>query len=783
MWKEAMWAGVPVSELEKWTILEGDLNGRFAYYRCEVELNTEEAKLTIDITANSRYRLWVNESPVLSGPCKGDTYRHYYDTVDISKYLVRGKNVIAVQVLYCDPESVVSQWEERASLFSVLTPRGGHRLAVEGEILDEKGNVIGTVTTGKADWRVYLDGSFFLKSTDITENLGAVCEEIDVNQIPADWKSSKYQAPDWKSVVPLESVLTDEFSNKVGLVRRFMIKERPIPLLYEQEESFESEIATSRIQKSGILETGSIRVLAGEKRAILLDAGVEKNGYPIFRFDGGKGSRVCITYLERFTSSTKKIKKTDAENGEIIGLTDSIILNGKAFCYEPFRYRTFRFLYMEIEAKEDVTVYAPVFRKTGYPLLIDSWVASSEKWVGEVWDICSRTLQNCMVESYMDCPYYEQMQFSMDTRLQAMFNYELSTDTKLARKALEDFHCCLTPEGLIHGKYPSAYCQIISTFSLHYIYMLKEYYMQTGDLMTIKMYLPDVDAILGYYDRKIGPDGLEGRLGYWEFVDWQKAWADTAGAPAALSKGPSTIINLMYGYALKDAAFLYEAAGRREMASEFGERREKITRIIRNLCWNPDKMLYREGPEFEQYSQHAQAWAVLNEMDDQETAQKILKAAMTDEEILICSFSTSYEWFRALEKAGLYSDTEKYMKRWAKLPEQGSTTCPEEPEDGRSECHAWSALPLYEMIRCMAGIKPYTPGWSMVEIRPQPAYLTDLEGEAVTPGGKVYYKYQKQNGKWNCQVRLPEGVRGIFIYPDGKEERISGGKLYQFSEV
>ena len=76
MWKEAMWAGVPVSELEKWTILEGDLNGRFAYYRCEVELNTEEAKLTIDITANSRYRLWVNESPVLSGPCKGDTYRH-----------------------------------------------------------------------------------------------------------------------------------------------------------------------------------------------------------------------------------------------------------------------------------------------------------------------------------------------------------------------------------------------------------------------------------------------------------------------------------------------------------------------------------------------------------------------------------------------------------------------------------------------------------------------------------------------------------------------------------
>ena len=67
MWQEAMWIGVPKSELEKWNILEGDLTGRFAYYRCEAEIK-EEANLTIDITANSRYRLWINGNPVLSGP-------------------------------------------------------------------------------------------------------------------------------------------------------------------------------------------------------------------------------------------------------------------------------------------------------------------------------------------------------------------------------------------------------------------------------------------------------------------------------------------------------------------------------------------------------------------------------------------------------------------------------------------------------------------------------------------------------------------------------------------
>ncbi len=68
-------------------------------------------------------------------------------------------------------------------------------------------------------------------------------------------------------------------------------------------------------------------------------------------------------------------------------------------------------------------------------------------------------------------------------------------------------------DGLIHGKYPSAYPQIISTFSMHYIYMLQEYYHQTNDLKTVRKYFPDMDQILAYYDSKIGTDGLVGRLG------------------------------------------------------------------------------------------------------------------------------------------------------------------------------------------------------------------------------------------------------------------------------
>ena len=49
----------------------------------------EKARLTADITAVSRYRLWVNGTPVLSGPCKGDLNRQYYESCIMKACFIR----------------------------------------------------------------------------------------------------------------------------------------------------------------------------------------------------------------------------------------------------------------------------------------------------------------------------------------------------------------------------------------------------------------------------------------------------------------------------------------------------------------------------------------------------------------------------------------------------------------------------------------------------------------------------------------------------------------------
>ncbi len=764
MWKDAVWLGVPGDEIAEKQIYHGDMTGRFAYYRCSFTLE-EPGTLLADLSAGSRYRLWVNGSPVCSGPCKGDPYRYYYETCDLSEYVRAGGNVLAVQVLWQDPHAVVCQTDERAAIYSVCSPGGGHRLAFEGSVRNAEGETVCNLTTGVADWRVYLEGSYFLKSDPVTEYLGAVIEEIDCAERPGDWKNPGFDAAGWRQAVGMEPVVSSPFMETVGLIKRFPMAERPIPLLYERDAVFVREAGT----ETGVLESGSVRVPGGGTLRVILDAGVEVNGYPRFFFESGAGSRVSITYLEKFTGENAR-SKTDAERGEAVGITDRLTLSGGGDVFEPFWYRTFRFVVIQIQAAEDTVCHAPVYRKTGYPLKVVSHVGSTEPWVGQVYDMCVRTLENCMMETYMDCPYYEQNQFPMDTRLQALFCAAVSGDVRLTRKALWDLHSSITPEGLVHGKYPSVYPQIISTFSLFYIDMLEEYYQQTGAIEELRDYLPDVDRILGYYRAHLEESGMVGRLGYWEFVDWQPAWAQYGGVPEALCHGPSTIISLMYAQALQRGRVLMEAAGRPGLGEEYGERCARLLDAVMRLCWDEERGMLREGPGFARYTRHAQSRAVLCGLLTGERARRALCHAMEDEDVLNCTFSTSFEWFRALEKAGLYEKTQGDMACWAALPAQGSTTCPETPGESRSECHAWSALPLYELICVMAGVRMRR---GRVEIAPVPSWLADLKGEAVTPAGSVAFSYTREKTGWRYELTLPAGLEGTFVYPDGRREKLS----------
>ena len=772
MWNKAKWLKVPAEEIAQKGVYAYDMTGRFAYFRCEAEAPAG-ADLTIDISANARYRLWVNAVPVLSGPCKGDTHRQYYETVCLTEYLKPGRNVFCVQVLDCDPQTAEVQTDERASIYGVISHSCGHRLAIEGDAKDARGNTVLSVTTGTADWRVWLDGSYYLKSTAVTEFLGAVVEEFDMAKTPWQWKQPEYDVSAWKPAQAAQPVVSDSPLAIAGVMSRFQMREREIPNAYEIEGSFTRAFKVPSGEEVSF-DNGRLQIPSDSETEFVLDAGFIQNTYPAFSMSGGKDAVLSITYFEKFGGAGSDLKRTDYVHGEVSGLTDKVVLPGGEAVFEPFWVRCFRFVRIHVKTNaEPLVLLRPAFKKTGYPLSVSSSVSSSEPWVGRLWEISVRTLENCMLETYMDCPYYEQLQFAMDARLEALYTYAAAADPKMARKCLLDFHYGMLPQGLTPGKYPSVYLQILSTFSLHYIMMAWEYYQETKDAELARICLGDADRILEYCDQHLREDGLLGKLDYWDFVDWREQWNETAGMPEALRYGSSTIISLMYAYALECAQKLASALGREGLAGEYETRQQAILKNVDTYCWDEENGMYREGPSFSGFSCHAQAWAVLCGLKKGEEAARILRNAIGDKDCIRCTFSTSYEWFRALETAGMYEEIRHALDEWIELLALDCTTCPETPTGARSDCHAWSALPIYAMIRIMAGIRRDDSAEDpQYLISPHLMDLKDLRGAAATPEGSIQFDYSGTS----CMVTIPEGMKARFLYPDGREVALKEGE-------
>jgi alpha-L-rhamnosidase len=68
------------------------------HFRKSIDLPTKPAKFVIHVSADNRYKLYVNDKLVSMGPARGDTYYWNFETIDIAPYLQAGKNTVAALV-------------------------------------------------------------------------------------------------------------------------------------------------------------------------------------------------------------------------------------------------------------------------------------------------------------------------------------------------------------------------------------------------------------------------------------------------------------------------------------------------------------------------------------------------------------------------------------------------------------------------------------------------------------------------------------------------------------
>jgi len=761
--------------------------------------NPEDCKLIVQISADSCYRLYLNGESVCSGPCKGDRYTHYFETVDLSKYLVNGTNVIGVKVLHytiCEPfkaglSGPASVWRSNSGAF-----------IFNGVVKTLNGDEIGNLKSDDT-WKCHRDKGIKFHPGELERLYVGGWERVEGTLIPLGWQMRDYDDRCWERA----ETIADVMNLYGGELNPWVLEPSPIPIQYEKHMGFaqvkrsfnENEEPNFYSYIEEPLKEG-YKISSNRKFVMELDAGELLTGYPFIEISGGQGSTIKILYSECYEDTPdsmgkrKKGIRDEAENRVLFGEWDIYKTAGigsekDSACehYEPFSFRTFRYIRLEIETwDEPLNILRFNFRETGYPLEVKADFQSSDQTMAPLWNISINTLKRCMHQTYEDCPYYEQFQYIMDTYLEAAFTYRLSGDDRLARKAIFDFHSSALPNGMLQSRYPSICPQIIPGFSLYWILMVYDHYCYYADLSLVRRYLPTIDAVLGWFDRHVNAAGLIGQMpeNYWSFVDWADEWQDSQGVPTANKYGPITIYSMFYITALQAAAALNDESGRTSTADEYRQRAKRIKCAVKKHCWSSMKKLFMDGPGVEKYSQHTQIWAVLSDVVEGEEAVQLMERMLEIKGLTKASYSMSFFLFRALSKTKRYEKAFKLFDVWKQLASLNLTTWVEDPVSQRSDCHGWGAVPIYEFTSEILGIKPKGYGFQSMIISPQLGNLSWAKGSLATPFGLVCVEWKLTKEDLFCiKISTPSSTIAELELPNGKCIKLKGGEQHEVVEV
>lgn len=532
---------------------------------------------------------------------------------------------------------------------------------------------------------------------------------------------------------------------------------------------------------------GAIFIPPHTEEVVEIDAGEEMTGYLHLFVEQGAGSEISLLQSESYIQPDEprqrvtplKTDRMDAKGGILEGYMDCYHPAGNGEKenpeeYEPFWFRTFRFIKLHINTgDEPLWIQDFYFEETGYPLDIKSQVETSDDSLFAIWDISERTLRRCMHETYMDCPFYEQLQYVMDSRAQILFTYAISMDDRLARKCMDDFKRAKRYDGLLCSAYPNTKPNVIPGFSIFYILMLHDHMMYFGDKELIRYHMSSVEEVLYFFEKSRTKDGYVGKTGgilrkdkYWSFIDWVPDWI--IGVPNAVESGALTMESLLYLMGLLKAAELAEYIGKTDLSREYRLIAGQVRQSIRDFCMNPDGWI-QDGPGFPEYSQHCQVFGILTGVLDRETGRRnILETLKHRERYAQCTVSMSLYLFRALELAGLYGETEHCWDIWRQMIANHMTTVAESDVYPRSDCHAWGSLALYELPAVVLGVRPAAPGFEKISVHPVPGYLTWAKGNVVTPNGMVHVEWEKKGSEGiQVMVKADGNVMPFIVREEG----------------
>lgn len=756
-------------------------------------------RLTVHLSADSRHLFFCNGVFIGRGPAKGDINHHFYDTFTLTPHLRRGRNVLAALVL--DMSRVAHRPARLGPPCSVMTYTGG--FVLEGALTDRAGRVLEDLRTD-ARWRVAVDRAHRFQNLNTTfEGYHGYFEHRISALVPAGWNTPRFDDARWAAAQVLFPAERRE--NRRDPASPYGLMPRLIPML---EEGAPEVFPDAYVAGGGAVPPAWKKLLAagrpltlppGAKVDLVLDMGKLTTAFPHLAVTGGAGSTVRLTYAEALrlpwdTPGAALLGKkqplanlashfadestgwTFDRRGRVTGWCDVWEPSGRAEVFEPLHWRAFRYVGLQITVgRRPLTLRAVRQRFTAYPYRVKAKFQSSDRAFDRIWRVGLHTMRLCSHETFEDCPHYEQMQYAGDTMITSQLALLTTGDGRLSRQALYHFDWSRLPEGLTQSRYPSRLVQVIPAWSIHWITNLRDYFLCTGDRATAADLLPGVRAVLDWYRRQAGPDGLPAKLPFWNITDWCPWWP--RGVVPGADTGATCIHSAQFINALDETAWLVRHLGRAAEAAALAAEAAALRRTAHARFWSEAEGLYFDRPGGPEVSQYGNAWAIVAGLAGARERKIIMRRFPDDPKLAPGSFFWWHTGFAALARCGRFDDLPRHLGPWHGSVNAGLSTFVEENSYWRSLCHAWSAHPVLGFQQRILGVTPVEPGFARIAIKPHRCGLSRAKGSVCTPHGLVETGWKVEGTRFLLEARVPGKIPTLVTLPDGTSREFAGGRI------
>jgi hypothetical protein len=714
----------------------------------------------VRVSADNRFVLFVNGHRVGDGPARGDLAHWRYERFNLAPLLHPGQNLVSATVWNFGIYAPTAQMSDRTAFLLESEATGAESISTpDGWLVEQEPGQLPIPRHVSDFWEQMLSGP--------GEEINAALYDWTWNNptvAQGAWLPAAPAVHEW--IFPSDSRAYSADANRNdswGLVPDTLPAMEYLPT--PPGEPLRTDLPGLRSFPSS-----SVSIPAATHVHLLLDGKTLTTAYPVLTVSGGKGARIHLIYAEAlYDKEHRKGDRDEVGERTASGMTDTFLPDGGAHrVFEPLWWRTWRYLDLDIQtAPEPLQLESLQAWFTAYPFQERATFRSNDPALDKIWEISWRTVRTGSHETYTDSPYYEQLQYVGDTRIEALISYAVTGDDRLARQALTAFDESRSSDGLTRSRYPSSQPQTIPPFSLLWIGMVHDYWMYRPDPAQVRALLPGTRTVLAWFATHEQPDGLLHRLPWWSFIDW----VPSGEIPTYDTHNESCVTTLEYLGALGNAADLEKALGDPLFATRYQIRAAHVRAGLFSKCWNTSRGLIADNPDQKNFSQQSNILAVLYDVVPRDQQQDVLRKMLAinpgdipADGVLSASYYFRFYLARAIDHAGLADDYLRSLDPWRKLLPLHFSTWPEIPGDTRSDSHAWTAHPIYDLLTLVAGIEPASSGFATVRIAPHLGTLPSLTATYPHPEGIIKVEYHRQNTGIDAAITLPDKLTGFFIF-------------------